>query len=107
VKRLDEDRRIRAEAWLEKGLSPSMIARELGCSTRTVQRIARKLYEREDAYDQDIAAGTNHEKARAAVTPRGWADFALICGLGAFLVVSICTLSESRARTKSPRQQPY
>ena len=89
MKRLDEDRRIQAEALLEKGFSPSVIARQLGCSTRTVQRIARKLYERDDVYDRDVAADTNHEKARASVVPRGWADFALICGFGAFLAASI------------------
>jgi hypothetical protein len=42
--RLDEEQRKRGLAWLEDGLSSKAVAGKIGCSIRTVQRLARELH---------------------------------------------------------------
>ncbi|MGC1760932.1 MAG: helix-turn-helix domain-containing protein [Candidatus Cybelea sp.] len=63
MRRLDEDLRTLAEAWLEEGLSPRTIAYKIGCSTRTIQRIQRRLYDEttptaEGDRDEDLVEKT-------------------------------------------------
>lgn len=89
MKRLDEDRRKRALAWLERGFAPSVIARELGCSTRTVQRIARGLDERDDTDGRNVEAETGHEGIPAEEIRWCWVNVAAICGFGALLLASV------------------
>jgi hypothetical protein len=104
VRRLAEDLRARAEAWLEDGISPSTIAKKIGCSTRTVQRIQSRLYAPDEAAasfedygDEDLAEeigpsddyehstkrSRRAKRARAAGDYRGWiaALAAVACGI--------------------------
>lgn len=60
MRRLGENVRALAEAWLEEGVSPRTIAYKIGCSTRTIQRIQRRLSDEttpapEDYRDDDLA----------------------------------------------------
>jgi Homeodomain-like domain len=108
VRRLDEDRRSRAEAWLEEGLSPSTIAHKIGCSTRTIERIRRRLYDetaptgaddRDEYVGEDTDRGIDDKgrtyssrrdmRPREAAGSRGGiaALVALVCGMAGIAVV--------------------
>jgi hypothetical protein len=100
VRRLDEERRARAEALLEDGLSPSTIAHKIGCSTRTIQRIQRRLYGidaataaevyRDEAQSEEIRRAADDARAKKsrgrASTSAGltwvWIGSVVACGVG-------------------------
>jgi hypothetical protein len=65
MKRLDEERRSQAIAWLDEGFSQREVARKVGCSDRTVRRIVRE-YETSDA-----AAPVDKDNAEEGTARRG------------------------------------
>ena len=52
--RLGEDQREQALAWLEEGESSGVVAQKIGCSIRTVQRIAHDLATRPENSEQSL-----------------------------------------------------
>ena len=65
--RLDEELRQRALIELEEGLSTSVVARRIGCSVRTVQRLAR---EREESTSRETDADERRPGDRSPGAPQ-------------------------------------
>jgi hypothetical protein len=69
MRKLDPDRRFRALVGLQQGRRPSAIARELGCNTRTIQRLRNGPRESAELPDPDEEAAVS----LAALETDAWA----------------------------------